>query len=77
MKKNGLNYFLVNVITRKNGYSFMVTSQYDNLTDDEIITLCSEKDLFAEKEDNEFAEIDTLIDEYDINAFEEFTYSID
>lgn len=77
MKKDGLNYFLVNVITRKNGYSFMVTSQYDNLTDDEIITLCSEKDLFAEKEDYEFAEIDTLIDEYDINAFEEFTYSID
>ena len=77
MKKNGLNYFLVNVITRKNGYSFMVTSKYDNLTDDEIITLCREKDLFAEKEDYEFAEIDTLIDEYDINAFEEFTYSID
>jgi hypothetical protein len=77
MKKDGLNYFLVNVITRKNGYSFMVTSQYDNLTDEEIIDLCVKKDLFAEKEDYEFAEIDTLIDEYDINAFEEFTYSID
>ena len=77
MKKNGLNYTMVNVISPYGGYSFMVTSRYENLTEEEIILLCQEKMIFQEDDDFKYAETDDLIDDDDIQQFVEFTYCLD
>lgn len=77
MKKNDLNYTMVNVIPPYGGYSFLVTSKYENLSEDEIIQLCKDKNIFQENDDYQYAEIDELVTDYDIQHFTEFTYSID
>lgn len=77
MKKNGLNYTMVNVISPYGGYSFMVTSRDEYLTEDEIIKLCQEKMIFQEDDDFKYAETDDLVNDDDIEHFKEFTYYID
>jgi len=67
------NFYKVDVI---NKYSFMVSSN-DDLTDEEILKLCREKSLFEDEEDSEYSSIDRLIDEYDINAFKDYTFDLD
>ncbi|MBR6515469.1 MAG: hypothetical protein IKT40_01295 [Bacilli bacterium] len=77
MERNGLNYSMVNVVSRHGGYSFIVTSKYSDLSDYDIIEICKYKGYFQEEDDYEYAEIDNLVNDYDINHYKEFTYSID
>lgn len=50
MEINGLNYHLINVKSPLyEDYSFIVTTSYENLTDEEIIDMCIENGLFDKK----------------------------
>lgn len=61
------NYYKIDV-HGSHGYSFMVSSQY-NLTDDEILQECKDKDIFDDMNDADYATIDREVDDYDISAF--------
>ena len=54
---DGLNHIMVNV-PGKYGYSFMVTTKDDNMSEQEILNACLAKDLFQEETDIEIAFID-------------------
>lgn len=73
---DGLNYIMVNV-SGKYGYSFMVTTKYDNMSEQEILNACLINDLFQEETDAEIASIDTDVYEDDIRHFKNCTYNID
>ena len=71
MKINGLNYHLINVKSPLyEDYSFIVTTSYENLTDEEIIDMCIENGLFDKK--IEYAEVDYQYDENDIKVLPVF-----
>lgn len=76
MEKNGLFYFMVNVLGQY-GYSFMVTTQNENISDRAIIKQCSQKELFQDETDRDYAVVDDFVTEYDINAMSNHTYNID
>ena len=63
MKKN---YFTVNVIDNKYGYSFMVNTDLDD--EDEVLDACEEAGLFEDPEDADHCVVDTA-SQYDIDAF--------
>lgn len=73
---DGLNYFMVNV-PGKYGYSFMVTTKYANMSEQEILNACLANDLFEQETDVEIASIDTEVYEDDIRHFKDCTYNID
>ena len=75
---DNLNYVMVNV-PGKYGYSFMVTTKDDNLSEQGILTACLNKDLFEAEEDIERASIDRDVSEEDIRFFKSggCTHNID
>ena len=75
-ERYSLHYFMVNV-PGKYGYSFMVTTENDNMSELEILNACLAKDLFEEATDFEIAEINRDVFEDDIEHFKDFTYNID
>ena len=75
-KKDGLTYIMVNVLGH-NGYSFMVTTKYNDMNESDILDSCADKDLFQDASDIENAEIETMVDEHDVKFFEGITYNID
>ena len=68
---NGKFYAKIDI--KQNG-SFMVVSN-ENLEDEEIYGRCLDIDLM-EAEDIDFADIDTFIDEYDVNGLKCATFEI-
>lgn len=71
-----MNYFKIDVIG-VNGYSFMITSSDNNITDEQIIDDAAEQGLFDDVSDRFAAQVDRLVDEMDIEFFKDCTYSID
>ena len=55
----------------KYGYSFMVNTALEDESD--ILTKCSEKELFNDDEDANYASVSEA-DEYDQEFFEQFVY---
>lgn len=72
MKKIG-DYYYAKVDVKQCG-SFMVMSEID-MADDDILGGCIDNDLL-ETDDVPFADIDTLIDDYDLRAFASCTFEI-
>ena len=79
MDKKDLCFHMVNVNTYDGGYSFMVSTTDSNISTDEIIEKCSQKDLFTYAEDADCADTTDLVSEYDIKHFEKIgcMYNID
>ena len=74
---DSLNYIMVDV-PGEYGYCFMVTTKYDNMSKQEILTACLNKDLFEAVEDIENATIDREVSKEDITQFKSSrcTYNI-
>ena len=70
-----LYYIMINVGGRF-GYSFIVTTRY-NETDDSILRMCLEKDLFQYNEDIDYANVDYCVTERDIEMFKDCIYNLD
>ena len=68
--KQDNNFYLVNV-PGKYGYSFMVNTALEDESD--ILTKCSEKELFNDDEDVNYASVSEA-DKYDREHFKEFNY---
>jgi hypothetical protein len=60
-------YYKVDVCG-KNGYSFMLSSN-EELTEDDVLDVALENNLFEDDKDVGIAIVDDLITEYDIKAF--------
>ena len=60
-------YYKIDVMGR-NGYSFMVKSN-EELNEDEIISRCLKNGYFDDRIDANYAVIDDLISQYDIDNF--------
>lgn len=61
-------YYKIDVMG-KNGYSFMIETDEELRYDEDAIDLALEHHLFQESEDADYAEVDSLVTEYDVNHF--------
>ena len=75
MEQNGKHYYKVDV-SGKNGYSFMVVSN-DVLDEYDVIDKSLAKGLFDDETDADYALVDDLVSEYDIENFKDCTHEID
>ena len=75
MKMNGKFYYKIDVHSRSDGYSFMVSSD-DELSDNEAICRALAADCFNDEDDADAATVDTLIDEEDVAFFTDCTYEV-
>ena len=75
-RKDGLTYVMVNVLGA-NGYSFMVTTKFEDIDEMDILDACSDLDLFQDVDDIKCATIETMVSEHDVKFFEGITYNID
>lgn len=75
MEQNGKHYYKIDVSGR-NGYSFMVVSN-DVLDEYDVIDKALVKGLFDDETDADYAVVDDLISEYDIENFKDCTHDID
>ena len=67
-------YYKIDVLG-KHGYSFMVSS--NNILDEsEILAKALAKELFRDDSDANYAVVDSLISDYDIENFKNCTYEI-
>ena len=67
--KNNKFYYKIDVISSENGYSFMFSSDYHFNSDDEVINIALENNLFDCYSDADNAVVDSLISDYDIEHF--------
>lgn len=74
--KNKLNYFMVNV-NGNNGYSFMVTTSDDTLTEEQVGEICLDKQLFDYDADFQYCTVSSMVFQDDIEFFKDCTYNID
>ena len=75
MEYNGKYYYKIDVSGR-NSYSFMVVSN-DELDEYDVIDKSLANDLFGCETDADYALVDDLVSEYDIENFKDCTHSID
>ena len=75
MEQNGKHFYKVDVMGR-NGYSFMVVSN-DELDEYDVIDKALVKGLFDDETDADYAVVDDLVSEYDIENFKDCTHEID
>ena len=75
-RKDGRTYVKVDVLGT-NGYSFMVTTTFEEIDEMDILDMCSDLDLFENVDDVKCSTIDTLIYEHDVKAFDTITYNLD
>lgn len=75
MEQNGKHYYKVDVSGR-NGYSFMVVSN-DELDEYDVIDKALARGLFDDETDADYALVDDLVSEYDIENFKDCTHEID
>ena len=59
----------------KHGYSFMVSSN-DMLDEGEVLDKALAKGLFEEEYDADYAVVDDLVSDYEIEVFKDCTYEI-
>lgn len=64
------HYYKIDVIDRKHGYSFMVSSEY-LLDEEDVLDKCVDMGYFQNNEDVYHAVVDDLVSEYDIKHFED------
>lgn len=67
-------YYKIDVMGR-NGYSFMVKSN-EELNENEVISRCLDNDYFDDSLDADYAVVDDLISQYDIDNFSSCTFNI-
>lgn len=67
MEYKGKHYYKVDV-AGKHGYSFMTYSAHE-LDECEVVALCLDANLFECETDAEYAVVDDLVSEYDIEHF--------
>ena len=67
-------YYKIDVMG-KHGYSFMVSSN-DVLDEGEVLDLAVAKGLFQDEIDADYAVVDDLVSDYDIENFKDCTYDI-
>lgn len=75
MKKGNYYYYKIDVMSRADGYSFMVRS-LDEIDDQEAIDRAYAAGCFDDDGDLDKAFVDALIDETDIKAFENSTTTV-
>ena len=75
MWKDGNYFYKVDVMGR-NGYSFMVVSN-DALDEGDVIDKVLAKGLFDDETDADYAVVDDLVSEYDIENFKDCTHRVD
>lgn len=75
MWKDGNYFYKVDVMGR-NGYSFMVVSS-DALDEGDVIDKALAKGLFDDETDADYAVVDDLVSEYDIENFKDCTHRVD
>lgn len=75
MEHNGKHYYKIDIMGR-NGYSFMVVSN-DELDEVDVLNKSYIKGLFDDDNDANYAVVDDLVSEYDIENFKDCTHSID
>lgn len=75
MEQNGKHFYKVDVMGR-NGYSFMVVSN-DELDEGDVIDKALAKGLFDDETDADYAVVDDLVSEYDIENFKDCTHRVD
>ena len=75
MEYNGKHYYKIDIMGR-NGYSFMVVSN-DELDEVDVLNKSYIKGLFDDDKDANYAVVDDLVSEYDIENFKDCTHSID
>lgn len=74
MEKNNKIYYKIDVPGR-HGYSFMVTSN-DVLDEGEVLDKALAKGLFQDELDADYAVVDDLVTDYEIEVFKDCTYEI-
>lgn len=74
MEKNNKIYYKIDVLG-KHGYSFMVTSN-DVLDEGEVLDKALAKGLFQDELDADYAVVDDLVTDYEIEVFKDCTYEI-
>lgn len=67
-------YYKIDILG-KHGYSFMVSSN-DVLDEGEVLDKVLAKELFQDENDANYAVVDSLISDYDIENFKDCTYEI-
>lgn len=67
-------YYKIDILG-KHGYSFMVSSN-DVLDEGEVLAKALAKELFQDENDANYAVVDSLISDYDIENFKDCTYEI-
>lgn len=74
MEQNNKIYYKINVLG-KHGYSFMVTS--NNVLDEgDVLDKALAKGLFQDELDADYAVVDDLVSDYEIEVFKSCTYEI-
>lgn len=74
MEQNNKIYYKIDVMG-KHGYSFMVSSN-DMLDEGEVLDKALAKGLFQDEIDADYAVVDDLVSDYDIENFKDCTYEI-
>ena len=74
MEQNNKIYYKIDVMG-KHGYSFMVSSN-DVLDEGEVLDKALAKGLFQDEIDAEYAIVDDLVSEHEIEVFKSCTYEI-
>ena len=74
MEQDNKIYYKIDVMG-KHGYSFMVSSN-DVLDENEVLDLALAKGLFQDEIDAEYAIVDDLVSEHEIEVFKSCTYEI-
>jgi hypothetical protein len=74
MEQNNKIYYKIDVMG-KHGYSFMVTSN-DVLDEGEVLDKTLAKGLFQDEIDADYAVVDDLVSEHEIEVFKSCTYDL-
>jgi hypothetical protein len=74
MEQNNKIYYKIDVMGR-NGYSFMVSSN-DVLDEGEVLDKALAKGLFQDEIDADYATVDDLVTDHEIEVFKSCTYEI-
>lgn len=74
MEQNNKIYYKIDVLG-KHGYSFMVFST-DELDEGEVLDKALAKGLFQDELDADYAIVDDLVSDYEIEVFKSCTYEI-
>jgi hypothetical protein len=75
MEQNNKIYYKIDVMGKKHGYSFMVSTN-DVLDEGEVLDLALSKGLFQDDIDADYAFVDDLVSDYDIENFKDCTYDL-